>query len=85
MLPDGSELKEVMIPRYDENNRLTSVLKSRKMILVNSEQIVGQAIAVEFFNADQTPRGRIDLQRAVFYQNKGLIVASEAVEMKATG
>ncbi|MEY3894595.1 MAG: hypothetical protein RLZZ214_114, partial [Verrucomicrobiota bacterium] len=83
MLPDGSELKEVMIPRYDENNRLTSVLKSKKMILVNDEQIVGQTIAVEFFNSDQTPRGRIDLQRAVFYQNKGLIVATEAVEMKS--
>ncbi len=83
MLPDGSELKDVMIPRYDENNRLTSVLKSRKMILVNDEQIVGQTVAVEFFNPDQTPRGRIDLQKAVFHQNKGLIVATGAAEMNS--
>ena len=66
MLPDGSELKEVMIPRYDESHRLTSVLKSRKMILVNSEQIVGETVAVEFFNPDESPRGRIDLEKGRF-------------------
>lgn len=83
MLPDGSELKDVTIPRYDENRRLTTVLRSEKMILVNSEQIVGETVAIEFFNPDQSPRGRIDLQQAVFYQGKGLVVATEAVEMKS--
>lgn len=83
MLPDGSELKDVMIPRYDENHRLTSVLKSQKMILVNSEQIVGKSVAIELFNPDQSPKGRIDLKQAVFYQGKGLITATEAVEMKS--
>jgi hypothetical protein len=83
MLPDGSQLLDVTIPRYDENRRLTTVLRSKKMILVNSEQIVGETVAIEFFNPDQSPRGRIDLQQAVFYQGKGLVVATEAVEMKS--
>lgn len=84
MLPPGSELQGVMLPRYDENHKLVGVLKSRAMTLVTAGQIAGTAVSVEFFNPDQSPRGRIDLARAVIYQDKGLLAANEPVEIKST-
>ena len=83
LLPDGSELKGVMLPRYDKDHKLVGVLKSEKMTLVNASQIAGKAVSIEFFNADQTPRGRIDLVSALFNQQKGLLSAKEPVEIKS--
>ncbi len=83
MLPDGSKLKGVMLPRYDENQRLTSVLKSKTMTLVSADQIAGEIVSVELFNPDQSPKARIDLISATFYQEKGFIRASEPVEIKS--
>ena len=71
MLPDGSELKGVMLPRYDEDHKLIGVLKSQTMPLVNAGQIDGQTVSIELFNPDQSPKGRIDLISATFYQEKG--------------
>lgn len=83
LLPDGSELKGVMLPRYDENHVLVGVLKSKAMTLVNSGQIAGTTVSVEFFNPDQSPRGRIDLEKATFYQEKGLLTANEPVTIRS--
>ena len=79
MLPDGSELKGVMLPRYDKNRKLIQVLKAKKMILINNEQIAGETATIEFFNPDQSPLGRIDLTKAIFYQIKGILEAKEPV------
>jgi hypothetical protein len=83
MLPDGSKLKGVILPRYDENQRLTGVLKSEAVSLVSADQMAGEIVSVELFNPDQTPKARIDLVSATFYQEKGLIRANEPVEMKS--
>ncbi|MEO5715329.1 MAG: hypothetical protein ABIT37_17760 [Luteolibacter sp.] len=83
MLPDGSQLMGVMLPRYDVNHKRVGVLKAKKMILVNDEQIAGETVSVEFFNPDQTPRGRVDLKKAIFYQMKGILEAKEPVEISA--
>ncbi len=83
MLPDGSELKGVMLPRYDENHKLVGVLKSRTMQLVNAGQIDGRTVSIELYNPDQSPKGRIDLISATIYQEKGIVTASEPVEIKS--
>lgn len=83
MLPDGSELKGVMLPRYDEAHKLVGVVKSRMMRLVNAGQIEGSTVSIEFFNPDQSPKGRIDLISATIYQEKGIVTASEPVEINS--
>jgi lipopolysaccharide export system protein LptA len=97
LLPDGSQLKGVMIPRYDENRKLVGVMKSKVMTLVNSGQMAGKDVTVEFFNPDQTPRGRIDLVRVNFFEEKEatekkkplvtkqLLVADESVKINVDG
>lgn len=83
LLPDGSELCEVMFPRYDEKRRLVGVLKAEAMTLVNDQTVSGRTISIEFFNDDQTPRGRIDLKTATFDQSRGFVEAREPVTVRS--
>lgn len=69
LLPPGSELQGVMLPRYDENHRLTGVLKSRSIALVDAARIAGKNVTIELFNPDQSQRGRIDLTGRTLYQD----------------
>lgn len=82
LLPSGSELDGVMLPRYDAEHRLVGVLKSRKMTLISEELIAGDEVKIEFFNPDGSPRGKADLQRAYFNQSKGLLEARELVNIQ---
>ncbi len=77
LLPNGSELQRVMLPRYDENHRLTGVLKAESMTLVTDEIIAGESVTIGFFNPDGSPRGRVDLAKATLNQAKGLLEARE--------
>lgn len=81
LLPPGSELKDVMLPRYDPALHLTGVLKAEVMKLVNAEQIEGTRVAIRFFNPDNSPRGRIDLDKCLFDQGKGLLTSREPLEI----
>jgi len=83
LLPNGSQLQQVMLPRYDENRKLSSVLKAASMTLVNAEKISGETVTIEFFNQDQTQRARIDMKKALFHQTKGILEAREPVQIKA--
>lgn len=83
LLPDGSQLKGVMLPRYDKMQKLTGVLKAETMTLINAEQIAGSRVSLEFYNPDQSPRGRVDLKNVIFFQAKGLIQAEENVTIQS--
>ena len=83
LLPNGSQLKGVMLPRYNEKRQQVGVLKAELMTLINAGQVDATQVTIEFFNPDQTPRGRIDLVKATFYQQKGLVVTTDPVEIKS--
>lgn len=84
LLPDGSELIGVMLPRYDENHRIVGVLKAATITLVNEAIIAGNMVTIGFSNPDGSPRGHIDLVKANFNQVKGLLEASEPVTLQST-
>lgn len=77
LLPIGSQLQRVMLPRYDENHRLTGVLKAETMTLVTDEIIAGEAVTIGFFNPDGSPRGRVDLAHATLDQTRNLLEARQ--------
>lgn len=83
LLPPGSELKGVMLPRYDENHKLAAVLKSQSVILVDATRVTGRGVSFELFNPDQTPKGRIDLVNATIYQKTELITTRDPVVIKS--
>ena len=83
LLPNGSQLKGVMLPRYNEKREQVGVLKAELVTLVNAGQVDGTQVSIEFFNPDQSPRARIDLVKATIYQEKGLVVTTDPVEIKS--
>jgi len=92
LLPEGSILKGVMLPRYDKNRKLVGLLKAEKMTLISSSRIFGETVVMELFNPDRTSRGRVDLLTADFLQDKGLVqtrnpisIASDRVSAQGTG
>ncbi len=85
MLPNGSVLESVMLPRYDQDRKLVDVLRAKVIELVDSERISGQEVSIEFYNPDRSRRGRIDLREALFDQENGLLTASEEVQIDAEG
>jgi hypothetical protein len=83
LLPIGSELKDVMLPRYDENHLQIGVLKLEFMKIINADQIEGKTISIEFFNPDKSSKASVNLIKATLYQEKELIVANESVTIKS--
>jgi lipopolysaccharide export system protein LptA len=77
LLPNGSQLQRVMLPRYDADHRLTGVLKAESMTLVTDEIIAGETVTIGFFNPDGSPRGRVDLAKAMLDQSRNLLEARE--------
>jgi len=77
LLPNGSELQSVMLPRFDENHRLTGVLKAETMTLVTDEIIAGKSVTLAFFNPDRSLRGRVDLAEATLDQTRNLVEARQ--------
>ena len=78
-LPEGSILENVMLPRYDRNRKLTSVLRCEEMTLVSTDIISGKTVSVESFHPDRTTKARLDLTFALLDQKKNLLKANEAV------
>ena len=83
LLPDGSELMNVILPRYDESRRLDSVMSAKAMTIVSAGEIAGDMVSVLFYNSDQTQRGRVDFVKAVFNQQKGLLTTKEPVHLQS--
>lgn len=81
LLPDGSHLDDVLLPRYDENLRLSASLKAARLTLVDEHSIAGDELIIEFYNPDQSARGRINLKQATVYQDKALIESREPVSL----
>ncbi len=82
LLPDGSKLHGVMLPRYDENQRLSAVLKADVMTLVTDQQISGDQVTIAFYNADQSPRARVEMKNALLDQASGLLEAGGGVTLR---
>ena len=83
LLPDGSQMHGVLLPQYDENQKLSSLLHAEEMTLVDRETIQGETVCIDFFDSDETMNGRIDLKQAVFNSAKGSLKATEIVTLSS--
>lgn len=81
LLPAGSILKKVLIPRYDKAKKLTAVLRSEEMTVVDNQTVEGKSVRIEFFHPDRSQRGRIELEMARFDQKKGILQSSKPVDI----
>lgn len=81
LLPDGSVLNGVLLPRYDTDRNLVGDLKARTMTLIDPEHVKGEDVLIRFFNPDRSLRGKVALKNALFDQVKSRLSAEEPVEI----
>ncbi len=85
VLPDGSELDGVVLPRYDENLRLTGSLRAEKLTLVGPEIIRGDGVFIQYIDPDRADSfTNITLGTATLDQVRGLIKADEDVTIESS-
>ncbi|MBG7606637.1 MAG: hypothetical protein IZT59_01185 [Verrucomicrobia bacterium] len=81
LLPNGSVLHGVLLPRYDAQRRLVGDLKAETMTLIDGDRIQGEDVLIRFYNPDRTPSGRVELTRALFDQEKSSLTAKQEVKL----
>lgn len=81
LLPDGSVLHGVLLPRYDKNRNLVGDLKAEIMTLINAKEIQGEDVLIKFYNPDRTLRGKVQLEKAIFNQSTSQLRADQPVEI----
>ena len=81
LLPGGSVLHGVLLPRYDKDRNLVGDLKAEIMTLINSEQIQGEDVMIKFYKPDRSLRGKVKLEKAIFNQTTSQLRADEPVEI----
>ena len=81
LLPDGSVLKGVLLPRYDKDRKLVGDMKAETMTLIDAERVQGENVLIRFFNPDRSLRGKVKMENVFFDQAKSRIFANEPVEI----
>lgn len=83
LLPDGSQLHGVVVPRHNKQRVLVNSLTADIVTLVNDETMSGERVIIDFFDNRGKRDARIKLKQATFHQNMGMLHASENVTMDA--
>lgn len=81
LLPNGSVLHDVLLPRYDKERNLVGDLKAEIMTVINSQNIHGENVLIKFYKPDRSLRGKVQLQKAVFNQITSQLRADEPIEI----
>jgi hypothetical protein len=76
VLEPNSVLSGVMLPNYDEQLRLTSLLRAKTVTLVTANEFDGDDVEVRLYQPDRSSRGRLTLTRARYDQVVGKVRAT---------
>ncbi|MGJ8633931.1 MAG: hypothetical protein ACSHX7_08425 [Luteolibacter sp.] len=79
LLPDGSVLKGVLLPRYDEDLNLVGDVYAEKMTLISSDLMEGENVLIKFYNPDRTPKGQVEMDVAFLNQATQRLISYEPV------
>lgn len=84
VLPDGSELEGVVLPRYDKDLRLTGSLRADKLTLVGPDVIQGDNVHITMIDPDTTEEPiQITLGSAVLDQVLSMVRAQEDITINS--
>ncbi len=83
LLPNGSQLHDVVFPRYDESMRLISSLKAGEMTLVNAEEISGTSVNLKLYNSDESLRAESFFSKARFLRRLNMVLADQTVTIRS--
>lgn len=81
LLPDGSVLGGLMVPRYDEKLRLVSLLRAEEVTLVDENRLEGRKVVLRSYRPDRQIKLSVHFDRVVLDQELSTIEAFEPVQL----
>lgn len=81
VLEPNSVLSGVMLPRYDEQLHLSSLLRAKTITLVSADEFDGDDVEILLYQPDRSSRGTLDLKRARYDQAAGKVRATGATRL----
>jgi len=82
ILPEGSILQRVRLPRYDKDFNPTSLLTADKLTVVDSHRIDGKNVTIELYNQKGKVQAHTEMHHAIYNQKNSTLRASEAITLK---
>jgi hypothetical protein len=77
LLPVGSILKKVSIPRYNKDYTPSSLLTADQFEVISAEEIKGTTVGISFYDTEGKIKTRSTLHSVNFNQNTGLLTSKE--------
>lgn len=81
LLPDGSVLKNVILPKYDSDLRLKATLHAEELTLHTRQRVEGKVIQIHFFNPEQKETGIMALAAAIYDEQQTLVTSDSPVSL----
>jgi lipopolysaccharide export system protein LptA len=72
VLPVGSSLHDVSIPRYDGSYQKTSLLKAERIDTLPKQKLKGTNVDIEIYKGSET-QATTHLNSAIYYEKEGII------------
>ena len=89
-LHSDTVLRQVRLPRYDENFNPLSLLHADRMEVIKGDTIEARDVSLELYNENGDIQARTKVKRAIYKENDAILKAEEAVyisgkDFKASG
>lgn len=90
LLPEGSNLQGVLIPRYDKERNLVASLRAELMTVVTKDEIEALGVNLKLFGSGSVEHGEVTMQQATYNHASGMIRSNKPVQvstpsLRATG
>jgi hypothetical protein len=79
ILPEGSILRRVRLPRYDKDFNPTSLLSADKLTVLGRSRIEGEGINIELYDEHGSVQAQTKMRHAIYNQADSTIHATEAI------
>ena len=82
ILPEGSILQRVKLPRYDKDFKPTTLLTADKLTVLDQNRIDGENVKIELYDKDGLVLAHTEMRHAIYNQKKSTLHANHAITLK---
>ena len=82
ILPEGSILQRVRLPRYDKDFNPNSLLTADKLRVLTRQRIDGENVTIELYDKQGKVEAHVEMGHAIYNQKSSTLHATEAITLK---
>lgn len=78
-LHNDTILRQVRLPRYDENFNPLSLLNAERMEVIDGNTIEAQDVSMDLYKTDGSVKAKTKVRRAIYTEENAILKAQEAI------